>query len=72
MLCLDILLMFQLNGLLFTKNSKIHLPYFCTLACPERFAEIYKKIKNHKSPHGVGIKTVFESQKTWQQGKRQY
>lgn len=54
------------------KNSKINLPYFCTLACPERFAEIYKKIKNHKSPHGVGIKTVFESQKTWQQGKRQY
>lgn len=43
------------------KNSKINLPYFCALACPERLAEIYKKIKNHKSPHGVGIKTVFES-----------
>lgn len=40
-----------------------NLPCFCTLACPERFAEIKKKIKNQKSPHGVGIKTVFESQK---------
>lgn len=38
----------------------MNLPCFCTLACPEMFAEISKKIKNQKSLHGVGIQTVFE------------
>lgn len=38
----------------------MNLPFFCTLACPESFAEINKKIKNQKSLHGVGIKTVSE------------
>lgn len=38
----------------------MNLPCFCTHAWPERFAEINKKMKNQKSLHGVGIKTVFE------------
>lgn len=38
----------------------MNLPFFCTLASPESVAEINKKIKNQKSLHGVGIKTVFE------------
>lgn len=48
----------------------MNLPCFCTHAWPERFAEINKKIKNQKSLHGVGIKTVFEKNFVKKHGNR--